>query len=226
MPKAISLEELAERWGVDVPDVEAELASGRLSSFLVNGKRRISATAIDEFERQEGTGPPLPAPVATAQPFTAATPFTHVWPNRMEEHYTEAFAARLDHHDGPRHVRIGFGDRRTVGRLRRRAVMFLSDRPFRDQERAIGGRPVAEFVGVDDYERSRLLASLVKTSEGKEVRARAELPGDYADVEVVPYNSVITGPYSHGGLAVLVRDDDLAGMIRHGLIRARAMGLV
>lgn len=226
MPNALSLEELAERWGVDVPDIEAELAGGRLRSFLVNGKRRIPSAAVEEFERRAGADARRPTPVADQQPrFSAAAPFAHVWPNRMEEHYAQAFEARLERDDGPRYVRIGFGTRATVGRPRRRAVVFLSDRPFREPGRAVGGRPVVEFVGVDDYEHNRLLASLVKTAEGKEVRSLGSLPDDYAGAQVVPYNSVITGPYSHSGLAVLVSEDDLAGMLRHGLVRARSMGL-
>ncbi len=226
MAKALSPEELAERWGVDVPDVEAELTSGCLRSFVVNGKRRIPTLAVDEFEQRASADARRPTLGAVPPPhFSAGAPFRHVWPNRMEEHYPQAFETRLERDDGPRYIRIGFGTRATVGQQRRRAVVFLSDRPFREQGRAVGGRPVVEFVGVDDYERSHLLASLTKTPAGKEVHVRSDLPDDYAGMEIVPYNSVVTGPYSHRGLAVLLPEGDLAGMLRHGLIRARSMGL-
>lgn len=227
VPRAFSVEELAERWGVEATDVEAEIVAGRLRAFVVNGKRRITADAAARFE--EGGAPPeqppASAPVEPAIQLAPAAPFSHRWPDRLEERYDRAFAGRLDGPSGLLYVRLGFGMRTTVGRERRRAVVFLSDRPFRERERAIGGRPVVEFTAVDDFEQSRRFASLIRSPAGKEIRAGQDLPADYHDRTVVPYNTVITGPYSHSGLALVAREDEHELMVHHALVRARTAGL-
>lgn len=227
MSRAYSVEELAQRWGVDPADVEAEVARGELRAFVVNGKRRIAPEAVARFEGQAvaaaapaGGQAPEDSPV-----FVTSAPFRHRWPNGMEEAYAHAFEGRLVRGGATIYVRMGVGMRQTVGRERRRIVVFLAERPMGGDGRP-AGRPVAEFVGTDDYQESGLVASLIKTAEGKEVRATAALPPGYAGFEIVPYSSVVTGPYSHSGLAIVLRDDDRAGMTRHALLRAQSMGLL
>lgn len=225
MNRAYSIEELAQHWGVATTDVIAELASGRLASFTVNGKTRVTAAAVERFEGADAVPPSVAAPLMPTT-FMAADTFRHVWPNGIEETYDTAFVGRVGNGDEALDVRIGLAMRRTVGRERRRAVVFLANGRSSESNRPIAGRPLVEFVGADDYDRSHLLASLIKTPAGKEVRSRADLSAEYEGFEVVPYDRVVTGPYSHRGLAVLLRDDDLGGMVRHALIRGRSMGIL
>ena len=226
MDRAYSVEELATRWGIDPRDVEEELGSGRLAFFTINGKRRITADTVVRFEGQSvpTDGAREGSRVTVGVGFRTSPPFRYRWPNNEVEEFDPAFEALTSHDGFSLRVRIGFGMRRTVGRERRHVVVFLGGRPYGREDR-VAGRPVVEFVGVDDYDQTKQVASLVKMA-GREVRSVAELPAEYAELEVVPYNSVITGPFAHGGLALVLRDDGLEGMLRHALIRARSMGLV
>jgi hypothetical protein len=111
-------------------------------------------------------------------------------------------------------VRLGLGDRRASGADRRRAVVFINE------------RPLVEFVGANDFEDTRLMASVVKGPDNKVIQVEARIPDEYRHLRVGPFRSVVTGPYASWGLAVIARDDEREAMVRHALNRAAYKGLV
>ncbi|MDR7401777.1 MAG: hypothetical protein QN155_06090 [Armatimonadota bacterium] len=106
-------------------------------------------------------------------------------------------------------LRHAQGRRRAYGRMRARTVTFL------------GGEPVVEGVGADDYPRSRALLSLITGPDGRMVRRPADLPPGYDGFLLVDLASEIRAPYTRHGLAAKVREDDLHAWVALAILRAR-----
>jgi hypothetical protein len=85
---------------------------------------------------------------------------------------------------------------------------------------------MVEFVGADNFEQTRLMASLLKGADNKVVLAQESIPEEYRSLRVDQYRSIVTGPYASRGLAVIARADDHEMMVRHALNRALYKGLV
>lgn len=135
-------------------------------------------------------------------------PCSYRWP-----HTVERFArcweleARVD--GATLHLRHALGERDAYGRRRARSVTFLR------------GQPVVEGVGADDHADSRALLSLIKGPDGRMIRRVAELPPGYDGFPIVDHASEIQAPHTRRGLAVKVREDDLAAWVALGVLRVR-----
>lgn len=219
MYQAVSLEELAKTWNVTLTDLEAEIAAGRLRAFAVNGARRVALREAEAFITNgtgfaTGTG----APAAPIRGWTIRLQprerFEFRWPDGTLEPYDEAFEGTAADGTQQVRVRLGLGDRPAAGADRRRAVVFVNE------------RPLVEFVGADDFDRTRLMASLLKGPDNKVVQVQDNVPDEYRHLRVGQFRSVVTGPYASWGLAVIARDDDHETMVRHALNRAGYKGLL
>jgi hypothetical protein len=216
--QAVSVDRLASTWAVSVSDLEQEIVAGRLHAFWVNGHRRIALKEVERFvEAQVAQGQAQNhaqqrGGTETAEGWMIAlspgASFPHVWPDGMREEYTEAHEGSAS--DGTRQVRVrvGLTYRKSAGQDRRRAVVFL------DQ------RPMVEFVGGNEYQDTLLMASVIKNKDDKHIVAPEMVPSEYREFDVRPFRQVVLGPYASHGLAVISRSDDLTAMVRHGLIRA------
>jgi uncharacterized HhH-GPD family protein len=132
--------------------------------------------------------------------------FTYRWPQDSEtfESSTELTLAVA----GASHrLRVAVCDRQAYGRSRRRIVVFT------------GSQPLAEAVGVDNYEHSRALAGLLKDSDGRMILPGAPIPQVYEGFPLVVFSEEVTGPYSRAGLAVRLREDDLVSWGTFALAR-------
>jgi hypothetical protein len=86
----------------------------------------------------------------------------------------------------------------------------------------IDGQPLVEFVGADDFEVSRLVASIIKPDGYKHLLVGDDLPAEYAPFDTRPFNQIVTGPRAKTGLAVVCTIDDRRTMVRHALTRWEA----
>jgi hypothetical protein len=82
--------------------------------------------------------------------------------------------------------------------------------------------PLVEFVGADDFEQSRLVASIIKPDGFKHLRVDDDLPPEYTPFDTRPFNQIVTGPRAKTGMAVVCTIDDRRTTVRHALIRWQA----
>lgn len=247
LPSVITVEDAAKRLLATPEAVTMELESGRLKGFTIASEWRTTEESLIAFIEE-----PVKQEVKGASPLSASRsaesrsdmdqldsilsgivwesegPFDHHWPKRKEqeeniEHYDESYISEIIVGNRDLRIKIGFGNRFTAGKVRRRAVVFLDD----------GRRiwPVVEFVGADDFEESGKMISLIKIpKESGKGHIRLH-PGDqpsleYASMPVVEYNAEVMGRYAATGLAVLVRKGECTLMARHAMIRARQKGWI
>jgi hypothetical protein len=232
-PTVLRVEDAAGMLLTSVDAVLEELASGRLRGFRVGGEWRTTAEAVVAFieggpsglvsNEAEPVGSALPEP-ASAQEIDAYIPpsewksadaFQYRWPDGAER-YPAAVAARVGLGKRRLPFVIGFTERQTAGRLRRRAVVF-SGQPGKSLY------PLVEFVGADDFESTHRMASLVKAGS-KHVKPGQQLPAGYEAMPVVVYDEVVTGPYAAHSMAVEAVQEDHDVMVRHAILRAQAKG--
>jgi len=109
-------------------------------------------------------------------------------------------------------IRHGIGRRRAYGRERVHSVTWLD------------GQPTVEGVAPDDYDELHALISAVKRPDKKLARAHSELPEGYEAFDIVNHREEIDARYSRFGLAVKIREDDVASWARLALLRARDLG--
>ena len=81
---------------------------------------------------------------------------------------------------------------------------------------------MVEFIGADDFDHSRLVASIIKPDGSKHLRVGHPLPPEYASFDTRPFNEVMTGPRAKTGMAVVCTSDERDTMVRHALARWRA----
>lgn len=202
MPQAqnhevLTLKEVSEYLRVPEAKVRAEVEAGRLPIISIGGEERILKQDILALRQSRRTTFSL----------NRARNFPFTWPSGTTEHYNQAREGVVRVDDGWKAVKIGFTMRETAGRLRKRAVVFVNRRPR------------AEFVAADNFEKSRLMVSLIKTKSGRQIPPTEYLPREYEKFLVKPYNNYVTGPNSYSNLAVVCKDDDLEGMTDLALIR-------
>ena len=247
LPNVITVEDAAKRLLASPEAVKMELQSGRLKGFTIAGEWRTTEENLIAFieepveHESEGTTPLNAQRSAGLAPDTeqldsalsrivwqSKDPFDYHWPRKKGEEdkpelYDEAHEAEISMGGQEYRVQIGFTNRRTAGKDRRRAVVFLND--------GRRMRPVVEFVGTDDFDQSGKMVSLIKIpNESGSGHTRLQ-PGDqpsseYDGMPIVQYSREITGPYAATTLAVLVRKDEYSLMARHAIIRARQKGWV
>jgi excisionase family DNA binding protein len=197
--EVLTLKEVSEYLRVPEANVRAEVDAGRLPIISIGGEERILKEDILALRQSRRTKCSL----------NHSKKFSFTWPSGTIEHYDQAHEGVVRVDDGWEAVKIGFTKRKTAGRLRKRAVVFVNRRPR------------AEFVAADDFEESRLMVSLIKTKGGRQIPPTEYLPREYEKFLVKPYNKYVTGPNSYSNLAVICKDDDLEGMTDLALIRVR-----
>src|SRR5262249_34964478 len=106
--------------------------------------------------------------------------FTHRWPDGTKERYRDVLEGSVTTKSGVRAVKIGFVSREAAGKDRERAAVFIDGRPF------------VEFCGADDFNQSKIMASIIKVNR-RQVRPIEGVPSRYAHLKVDAYNKFITG---------------------------------
>jgi hypothetical protein len=141
--------------------------------------------------------------------FRMGKPFKYTWPNEMVEEYDEAWESAIEYENGKIPAVIGFGNRESAGKQRRRAVVFMN------------GYPTVEFIGANDFNRTGMMVSVIKDRNGKQVKSKEALPAEYKTFVVGTFNKTVVGPYASGSLAVTAYRKDFTTMIRHALVRMK-----
>src|SRR6266571_1654543 len=217
----LTLEEVSAFLRVPPEKLLPEIADGKLQALRIADEVRIlridlinyldqARAGTHEVTVSKANGDIRPSGQKTAKiTFDAAKAFEHMWPNGQKENYHEAYSGRVEIDGSLRSVTIGFTERATAGRIRRRAVVFV-DR-----------RPLVEFVASDDFDQSGRMLSLVKRKTGKRLRPGETTPSEYRHLKIEPYRKYVTGPYTSTNQAVVCSKSDLAIMAEHALIRLR-----
>jgi len=205
------IEEVAELLKVKSDVVNAEIETGSLEAFMIGGEWRITRKNLVDFISRGGSKPIIAKPEYRGAEETGvvrSAPFSFTWPNGKTEEYHEAYEGTAN--DGNMHfeVKIGVCERRAAGMNRKRVTVFLN------------GRPTVEFVGTDDFEESKKVASLVVLPNKKRLRPKQTLPNEYRSFDLVRYSSVVKGPRAATTMAVLCRIDDIDTIVAHAIIRA------
>jgi hypothetical protein len=242
IPVVLTLQEAADRLLTSQAKLKEEIIAQRLRAFSIGGDDwRVTETALLEFmgEAQDlrfpGRKGKLEPDRTTAVSSNAALisiesiewqdtgPFDYRWPE-VEEHMDASFTSRIKIGAEDKSFTIGFTDRKAVGMMRRRAVVFLGAKPR-------GLRPIVEFVGTNDYQSTGKMASPIKIARGNSVGWRTlqsdeRLPAAYSGLVVSEYSNVVSGPNATRSAAVVVDKDNLCAMARHAIIRAKWKGWI
>lgn len=202
-----TVEEVAQHLRVSVNVVNTEIDGGRLKALRVGESKRIQESELDAYKRQALSSSAEKHYQLVSVELDSTDDFTHTWPDKSTEQYTSAREGVVQHDGRDYHVKIGFANRKVVGKLRRRALVLVN------------GYPTVEFASRDTAEHG-LIASVIKDRSGKQVPVRAVPPLEYAEMPVRPYREIVDGPGARNGLAVICNSDDLPTMVRHALIRS------
>jgi hypothetical protein len=76
------------------------------------------------------------------------------------------------------------------------------------------------FKAANDYDRSGLMASVVKTIDRKQLRPEDPVPFEYSGFRIELYRTYVDEPHTSKNMAVICKKDDLQTMAAHALIRA------
>ena len=219
----LTLEEVSSFLRIPTEKIIPEISSGKLQALRIADEIRILK---DDLLRYLELAKSVEAHVSTpkqtvvsqspngtvpAVNLTPAPPFEHTWPNRRVEQYKEAYAGNVEFDGSLRSVAIGFTERQSAGRARKRSVIFV-DR-----------RPLVEFVGADDFDKSGKMLSLVKRKNGKRLRPGETIPPEYRHLRIEPYRKYVTGAYASSNQAIVCFKDELGVMAEHALLRLRQL---
>jgi len=205
------IEDVAELLKVKSDVVEAEIQSGNLEAFMIGGEWRITRKNLVDFISRGGSKPIIAKSEhqgAQETGITRCAPFHFTWPNGKTEEYHEAYEGTANDGNIQFEVKIGVCERPAAGMNRKRVTVFLN------------GRPTAEFVGVDDFDESKKVASLVVLPNKKRLRPNQTVPNEYRPFHLVRYNSAVKGPRAATTMAVLSQIDDIDTIVAHAIIRA------
>ena len=203
--EVMMVEEVANFLRVKEATVREEINSGALPALRIGSELRILRKDFDQYLRGKIVGrartkPGGPIPQIT---FTETAPFTYEWPNRRKEDFDKAYEGKV----GLKKIVIGFTHSSMHGK-RRKTVVFV-DR-----------RPLVRFKAADDYDRSGLMASVVKTIDRKQLRPEDPVPFEYSGFRIELYRTYVDEPHTSKNMAVICKKDDLQTMAAHALIRA------
>src|SRR5712692_11095167 len=219
--EVLTLEEISGFLRIPIEKLLPDVASGKLQTLKIADEVRILKTDLTRYLELAKTGSSATARTradSTTRPLEERVPevnldhgkaFEHTWPNSQKERYSEAYAGSAEIDGAVRSVLIGFTERPSAGRLRNRAVVFVD------------GRPMVEFVGADDFDKSHKMVSLVKRRNGKRLRPGETVPGEYRNLKIEPYRKYVTGAYASSNQAVVCSKNDLNVMVEHALLRRR-----
>lgn len=143
----------------------------------------------------------------------AVSPFTFRWPDEVEIYetcHTYEVVGGLDGKPAGE-VAIAYGWRTAFGARRRRILVFR--------------RHVAvlvELVGTDAWDQTREVAwHVLQPGSRRHVQHPDDLPADFMCFEVARAVPLLSGPFARRGLAVRIREDNHADLVRLALIRER-----
>ncbi|HEY6251861.1 MAG TPA: helix-turn-helix domain-containing protein [Candidatus Angelobacter sp.] len=207
-------EEIAKFLRVSTEAVEKEIGDGTLPALRIGSEWRILRKDFEQFLRIQTTQRKATAssPNRQKMAFVEAKPFDHRWPERKGqskplEHFDEAHSARVSTANGSKRILIGFGNSKKPGH-RRKATVFVDS------------RPMVRFRAADDFARSGLMLSVIKTTDRKHLRPEDPTPTEYLGFRIEPYRNHIDEPYTSQNMAVVCTNKDLQTMAEHALIRA------
>jgi len=214
LPNIWTLKEVTEYLKISEDIILKELETGYLHGFKIGQEWRFSDNDLLEYidgkhSRNFGAekqGLNTQETVIDSE-FTEIGVFDFQWPKNVE-HFDKGYTV-IQSVDG-RHIkfRIGFTDREAAGKMRRRIIVWMDE------------RPLVEFAGSNDYEADGLLASVIKLPNNKQLTPYQNLPKEYKDFKVARYDSIIRGPFASRNMAIIVNKDDFKAMLRHAIIRA------
>lgn len=238
-PVVLTVHDAAARLQTTPERILAELEAGRLDGFRLGDEWRMTDEALLRFmgiktstERKEMQ------PMTTAQnvadkpgldygaildgaEWHPVEPFSFNWPN-VPERFEAGVEAKVKIGRKEHRIRVGFCTRKAAGDAnRKRGVVFLGQPPSLIA--------LVEFAGEDSdiFETSGRMVSVIKLRGGHQhLRPGQPIPPEYADLPLVTYNDVVTGPYAAGSMAVVAHKDDYNLMAHHALIRAHSKGLI
>jgi hypothetical protein len=142
--------------------------------------------------------------------FYPATPFDQHWPEKKgttkaPEHFDTAYAATVATSSGAKGLLIGFSTSKRKGH-RRKAVVFVD------------GQPMVRFKAADNFDRSGLMVSVIKTAIGEYLRPKDLIPVEYSNFRVEPYKNHVDEPNTSTYMALVCASDDLQTMAEHALL--------
>jgi len=194
--------------------VEKENGSNKLPAPRSGSERLIFDKDLEQFLRIQATRAKGETRngVQASVVFSAAKPFDYQWPQKKDhpqnpEHFDTAYTATVVTSYGSKTVLVGFSDSKRKGH-RRRAVVFID------------GQPMVRFRAVDDFDRSGLMVSVIKTGDRKYLRARDSIPVEYSNFRIEPYRKHVHEAHFSQNAAVVCAKDDLHTMAAHALVTA------
>jgi len=220
LPRIWTPKEVADYLKVHEEGVLGELENGALHGFRIANEWRLSDNDLlayidsnysktpteenHEFDAQE---------TEEELEFNKIGDFDFQWPKGIE-HFDEGYTVIHTVGGRPTRFRIGFTDREAAGKMRRRAIVWMDE------------RPLVEFAGGNDYESNGLLASVIKLRSNKQLRPYQNMPKEYKGFRVARYDSIVRGPFASRNMAIIVHKNDRKTMLKHAVIRARWKDLV
>lgn len=202
-----TLSELSEYLKVPVDAIQQEISKGNLRAANIGGHIRVRETDLYSFMASASASPSSPALVPDTSTLKPAPDFDFKWP-KVTERFTDVLEGFVTHNKKPVHVKLGFTNRESSGRNRRRSLVIID------------GYPTVEFVAADTR-RTGSMASIIRDREAKQVMVGAPLPEEYLALPTGPYRSIVDGPGAANGVAVICDSNDTETMIKHALIRTR-----
>jgi len=201
----LTVDEAAAYLRVSETAIKEEIHTGALPAFKIGSELRILRKDFEQFIRSKmvtraKTKPG--GPIAKIE-FVKSKPFAYQWPNKRTEDFDTVYDGRV----GMKKIVIGY----TTGTMhgKRRKTVVLVDR-----------RPLVRFKATDDFDRSGLMVSVIKTVDRKQLRPDDPVPFEYTGFRIEPYRTHIDEPGTSKNMVVVCKQDDLQTMAQHALIRA------
>lgn len=218
LPRIFTIGEIAEYLKVDEEMVLREFEAGNLRGFKIGKEWRCSEENLLAYVRGEKAGVEPPEPYSVKIPahkkdwnIVKTGPFDFNWPKKgggsNQEHYDKGYEATTTINGQEYTFKIGFGNRKSAGQIRRRVTIWL------------GNRAVVEFAGSNDYKNDGLLAGIIRLRNGKQLTTQ-RIPDEYKSFKVRRYSTVVQGPRASNGMAAIAHKDDFKTMLEHAVIRA------
>ncbi len=203
--EVLTVEEAAAYLRVSETAIREEIQSGGLPAFKIGSELRIIRKDFDQFIRSKMVARAKTKPGGPIAHITFANvkPFTYQWPNKRTEDFDTAYEGKV----GMKKIVVGFTTGTMHGK-RRKSVVFV-DR-----------RPLVRFKAADDFDKSGLMVSVIKTIDRKQLRPEDPVPFEYSGFRIEPYRTHIDEPGTSKNMVVVCTQDDLQTMAQHALIRA------
>jgi len=206
-----TMKDAAELLKTDNQTILEEIERGAIEAFQIGGEWRVTEQSILNFisgggSKSEGTK--TASKRSSNLKISEGVPFQYTWPNGYTEDYPVAYEGTIDKDAMHFEVKIGIGDREAAGKERKRVTVFLN------------GRPTVEFAGANDFDQSKLIASVITLPNKKRLRPYQPVPKEYQSFDIRRYDSVIKGPRAATTMAVVSKIDDLETIVAHAVNRA------